>query len=212
MGPQPRGSVWAILRDCAQTEQGVIYEPWWACNGVGMRTRESLGSEQPDAVTLDFDSSNLPGNLSVADDDQGFLNDVTGSMPTGETWREVLDDGTAKSVSEPEAGGSGRYAGQVPFPVNVADPSMLQANVAFYLGRTSVDEARYRQVAADLGIPGAPAADIARLRPGDRVKLTTVPGAYQDSDVRQLATGATEVLGPGRRITWDCVPASPYDT
>jgi hypothetical protein len=211
MGPQPRGSVWTVLRDCAQTEQGLLYEPLWACNGVGLRTRESLGSEQPDMVTLDFSASNLPGNLSPADDDQGFLNDVTGQMATGETWREVLDDGSAKSVSEPEAGGAGRYAGSVPFPINVADASMLQSNVAFYLGRSSVDEARYRQVAADCGIPGAPAAAIARLRPGDRVKLVNVPAAYQTDDIRQLVTGATEVLGPGRKITWDCVPASPYD-
>jgi hypothetical protein len=208
MGPQPQGNVWAILRDCAQTEQGLVFEPR-DCFGLGFRTRESM-SFQSEAVTLDFAASNLPGDLQPADDDAGFLNDVTGSTADGTSWREVLDDGSANSVSEPKDGGRGRYAGKVPFPLNVASTGALPAAVQFYLARVSVDEPRYRNVAMDLGIPGAPAGDIARLRPGDLVKITNVPGIYQSGDIRQLATGFTEAFGPGRRIALDCVPYSPY--
>lgn len=207
MGPQPRGSAWTILRDCEQTEQGIVFEPR-DCFGLGLRTRESMAAQS--GVTLSFSAANLQGDLQPADDDQGFLNDVTGSMPDGTSWREVLDDGSAKSVSEPKDGGMGRYAGAVPFSINIADASGLGSNVAFYLGRTSVNAARYRNVVMDLGIPGAPAADIARLRPGDTVSVPSPPGIYQTADISQLAMGWTETFGPGRRITWDCVPASPY--
>jgi hypothetical protein len=208
MGPQPRGSLWTVLRDCAQTEQGIVYETR-DCFGLGLRTREALGAQSP-AVVLDFSASSLQGDLQPADDDSGFLNDVTGSDAGGTSWRAVLDDGSANSVSEPEAGGRGRYAGSVPFPLNVADPGELQPAVAFYLSRVSVNEPRYRNVVMDLGIPGAPTADIARLRPGDLVKITNVPGIYQDSDIQQLAMGFTEAFGPGRRVTCDCIPFSPY--
>jgi hypothetical protein len=208
MGPQPRGSAWTILRDCQQTEQGLIFEPRDVF-GLALRTRESMGAQQA-AVTLSFATANLRGDLQPADDDQGFLNDVTGAMADGTSWRQVLDDGSANSVSEPEDGGRGRYAGSIPFAVNVDDPSELSGNVAFYLRRVNVDEPRYRNVALDFGIDGAPAADFARLRPGDLVVITDVPGIYQTADIEQLWTGWTEAFGPGRVITGDCLPASPY--
>lgn len=208
MGPQPRGSEWKILLDCAQTEQGLVFEPR-DCFGLAFRTRESLGAQSA-AVTFDFSAPNLRGDVQPADDDTGFLNDVTGQMPDGTTWREVLNDGSAKSVSEPKAGGAGTYAGSVPFPLNVADASELPAAVAFYLGRVSVDAPRYRNVTGDFGIDGAPVAAIARLRPGDLVAATSVPAVYQSGDISQLALSATEVLSTGRKITWDCVPSSPF--
>lgn len=208
LGPQPRGSVWTVLRDCAQTEQGLLFEPR-DCFGLGIRSRESMGI-QTAAVTLDFSASNLPGDIQPVDDDSGFLNDVTGSTPGGTSWREVLDDGSATSVSEPEDGGMGRYAGRVPFDLNVASDGELPAAVRFYLERVSADAPRFRNIVADFGIPGAPAADAARLRPGDLVKLVNVPAVYQDSDIQVLATWAAETFGPGRRIAWDAIPWAPY--
>lgn len=208
MGPQPLGSVWVILRDCVQTDQGLLYEPRDVL-GVGFRTQASMIG-QPAAVTLDFAAATLPGNLIAADDALNLVNDVTASMPDGTLFRAVLDDGSSRSVSEPPAG-AGRYAAAVPFPMNVAAASQLAASTAFYLAMHTVDEARYRQVTADFGIPGAPAADIARLREGDLIVITNVPAVFQTGDIRQLVTGATEVFGPGRKITWDCTAASPWD-
>lgn len=208
MGPQPRGSTWVILRDCANTEQSIIYEPYDVL-GLCLRTRESMGAQAP-GMTLSFADSDLPGDVQPADDDSGFLNDVTGQMPDGTTWRQVLDDGSAKSVSEPKDGGMGRYTGSVPFPLNVADAGELPSAVAFYLGRVSVDEQRFRNVTANFGIPGAPVVAAARLRPGDLIKITDVPALYQTADIEQLAMGRTEPFGPGRRISWDCIPWSPY--
>ena len=207
MGAQPRGSAWTVLKDCAQTEQGIIYEPRDVF-GVGFRTKAALGV-QAAALTLDFSAANLPGDLQPQDDDQGFYNDVTASMPDGTAYRAVLDDGSASSVSEPPAG-RGRYASQPPFTFNLASSSQLAAATALYLAVHSVNEARYRNVTADFGIPGLDAAAAARLRPGDLIILTNVPGIYQSGDISQLAWGATETFGPGRAISWDCVPASPY--
>ena len=162
-------------------------------------------------------------------------------MPDGTQVRVVLNDGSPRSVSEPPVG-AGRYAGQPALPFNTSDASGLAGVAEFYLSTTSVDEARYRQVTADFGAPGAPAADIARLRPGDLLMIEVPPVSdvlldttgdpvtdttgelvrdgsspekepgqlYQTADILQLVTGATEALGPGRSITWDCTPASPF--
>lgn len=208
MGPQPIGSLWTVLKDCGDTEQGIIYEPRDSLS-LGLRTRQSMIT-QGAGITLDFDESNLPGDLQPTEDDTGFLNDVTGSMPTGETWRSVLDDGSATSISEPEDGGMGTYAGNVPFSLNVSEASDLPAAVDFYLQRVSVDGARYRNMVCDFGVPGAPAADAARLRPGDLVKITNVPAVYQSGDIEQLAMGAAETFGPGRKIAWNGIPWTAY--
>lgn len=241
MGAQAPGSVWTILHDCQNADQGLLFEPR-DCLGVGLRTRVSMIGQSP-AVTLSFAERNLPGDLQPADDDLDLVNDVTASTADGVTYRAVLDDGSPTSVSEPADGGAGRYASQPPQPFNLADASQLPDAANWYLAVHSVNEARYRQLTADCGIPGAPAADIARLRPGDLIVIempaagnvicdtegdpiqdtagdpvtdgsTPVPGpesVYQSSDIRQLATGATEAFGPGRTAVWDCTPASPYD-
>lgn len=207
MGPQPRGSEWTILKDCANTEQGIIFEPSDVF-GVCLRTREALGTQAP-ALTLDFAAANLPGDLQPADDDQGFYNDITASMPDGTAYRVALDDGSPTSVSEPPVG-RGRYASQPPFQFNLASSSQLPDAATLYLKIHSADEARYRNVTADFGIPGLPVAGAARLRRGDLIVITNVPAAYQTVDIQALAWGATETFGPGRKITWDTVPASPY--
>lgn len=235
MGPQPRGSLWQVLRDCAWTEQGIPFEPADSFS-LGLRTRASMTGQLP-AVTLSFDERNLPGSMQAADDDAGLLNDITASMPDGTQVRVVLDDGSPRSVSA-----AGHYVGQPPMPFNTADADGLANVAAFYLTTTAVDEAKYRQVAAHFGVPGAPARDMALTRPGDLIVLevpapasaltdgsgdmildgsgapltdgSTPAGeaaqAYQTGDIRQLWTGATTVLGPGRAVTWDCVPASPW--
>lgn len=208
MGPQPRGNTWAVLQDCGATELGLLYEPR-DCFGLGFRTFESLGV-QAAGVTLSFASANLRGDLQPADDDSQLVNDVLATMPDGTQFRVTLDDGSPKSVSEPKDGGSGRYAGSPPQPFNLASSGSLGFMAGRYLALHTVDEQRYRNVVMDLGIPGAPYADIARLRPGDLIKITDVPGIYQTDDIEALAMFATEALGPGRRITCDTVPQSPY--
>lgn len=207
MGYQPRGSAWTILRDCAQTEQGIIFEPA-DMFGLCLRTRRALGS-QAAQLTLDFSAANLPGDLQPADDDQGFANDVTVSMPDGTAYRVTLDDGSATSVSEPPTG-RGRYASQPPFTFNLASAVPLSGSAALYLAIHSVNEPRYRNVTADFGMPGLSVSDAARLRKGDLITIVNVPAVYQSGDVSQLAWGATEAFGPGRKISWDCVPWSPY--
>jgi hypothetical protein len=209
MGPQPRGSVWTILRDCANADQGILYEPFDVL-GVGFRTLASMQGQAP-ALTLDFSAGNLPGDLQPADDDMGLVNDVTAAMPDGTIYRVTLDDGSARSVSEPPTG-MGTYAGSPPQPINLADATQLPDAAAWYLAVHSADAARYGNVTADFGIPGAPVAAAARVRPGDLVVLANPPEAYQTADIRQLATGFTELLGPGRKLTWDCTPSAPYDS
>jgi hypothetical protein len=206
MGPQPAGSVQQVIADCAAADGGILFEPRTAL-GVGLRTKASMLS-QPAAVTLSFAAADLPGSFQDIDDDSSLINDVTATMADGTSYRAQLNDGSAKSVSEPEDGGAGDYATTV--NLNLAADSQLAAAAEWYVAVRSPDDARYSGVVADFGIPGAPVSDIARLRPGDLVVIEDPPDTYQSADIEQLQMGATETFGPGRQIAWDCIPASPW--
>lgn len=209
MGPQPEGTLWQVYKDIAWAEQGLLYEPREVL-GIGLRTRASMIG-QPPAATFSFAAANLPGSMLAADDDTDLINDLTAKLPDGTTYRVELNDWSANSVSELPVG-RGRYAANAPLPFNVAEPSLLPDRAAWYLRVCTTDAARYRQVGADFGMPGAPTEAMARLRHGDRITITDVPAVYQTADIEQIATGTTEAFGPGRAPLWDCIPYLPYST
>ena len=208
MGPQPTGSVYSILTDCAAADGGILFEPRTTV-GVGMRTKASMLA-QPTAVTLSFADANLPGTMKPTDDDMmPPVNDLTASDGYGNTVRYQLNDGSNKSVSEPPTG-IGEYATTA--TLNVAEVSQLPGAAAWYVAVRTSDNARYKGIDANFGIPGAPVTDMARLRPGDRVVVESPPVQYQTADITQVQMGATETLGPGRNISWDCWPSAPWDS
>lgn len=203
MGPQPVDTFQAILQDIVQADQGLLYEARGAL-ALGYRTLASMYNQAP-AAALSFAAANLPGKLQAADDDTDLINDWTASQPSGASARVTLDDPAVQTSTA----SAGPYQGTA--TANVATAGALQDAAGAMLARTAADEARVRQVQADAGIPGAPAAGLAKVRPGDLITLTGPPPAVQTADIRAIVTGAEELLGPGRRWTWDCQPASAYD-
>lgn len=204
MGVQPAGTFYDLLQEIPDADLGIMYEPRDTF-ALGYRTAASMYN-QGSAATLSYDESDLPGDLAPADDDQNLVNDLTVSLPDGTSVR-VMEDDPALSTSTVNAG---TYQNTATANLASGDGQLLD-NAGQRLASSSADESRVRQVTADFGIPGAPAADLARVRPGDLIAVQAPPSLLQTGDIRQLATGATEVLGPGRAITWDCVPASPWD-
>jgi hypothetical protein len=204
MGPQPSATIAQILDDVQQTDLGVIYEPAEAL-AVGYRTHASLLGQAP--LLLDLDDGDQPGAPQATDDDSALVNDWTATDPAGNSGRAVLDDGSPNSV-----GAVGRY--QDTAQANCADPGDLVDVAGWLLRESAADEPRVPSLSADFGLPSLSAAQLAaisRLRPGDAVGVTSVPVTVGAADVLQLAIGATETLGPGRRIDWNCAAASPWD-
>lgn len=209
MGIQGIDTAWNLLNECAGADQGLIYEPRETA-GLGYRVLASMLNQDP-AVTFSYSLRNLPGSLSPSDDDLDCANDVTAQRPDGSSARVVLDDGSAKSVSSPRDGGAGPYP--TTYPVNVQSDGALLDAAGWQLRLGTVDEARVRQFPADFGIPAAAsiAGGMARVRPGHVIAAASPPATLQTDDVRQIAAGAEEILGPGRSIIWSCMPASAYD-
>lgn len=206
MGPQPVDTLWALLQEVAAADGGLLYDSR-AARAIGYRTLASMLNQAPAAV-LDYAAANLPGDLSPADDDLDLVNDWTAVRADGSSARAVLNDGSAMSAADPAAGGSGAYASTA--QVNVPDAALPDA-AGWRLRQSTIDEARYRQVRANAGIDGAPVADLAALRIGDLIEVRNPPALLQTGTIRQIVTGAEEILGPGRAWTWDCVPASGFD-
>lgn len=208
MGPQPADTIWNILTECQLADQGLVYDHRDA-RAIGYRTLASMLNQSP-RLTLDYALANLPGDLAPAEDDTDLVNDWTVTRTNGSSARAVLDDGTALSVTDPAAGGAGRYATSQ--ALNLEYDVQLADAAGWRLRQSAVDAARFRQVTVNAGIPGAPVKEMAALRPGDLMQILHPPALLQTDPVRQIVTGATETLGPGRSITWDCVPGASYVT
>lgn len=201
MGVQPVDTFTAILQDVVQADQGLMFEPRDSF-AIGYRTLASMYNQSP-AASFSFAAANLPGKLQAADDDTDLVNDWTVSLPSGASAR-VTEDDPALQASTASAG---PYQGTA--TANVLTADQLPDAAGTMLALTSADGARFRQVQADAGIPGAP--PLGQVRPGDLITITGVPAVVQTGDIRAIVTGEEQLLGPGRKVTWDCQPASPYD-
>lgn len=204
MGNQPAGTIQAILQDIAQADGGLLYEPPGSYS-IGYRTLASMYNQAP-ALTLDYAAGSLPGTAQAADDDTGLVNDWTVSQPDGSSARVHLDD---PAVSTSTAA-NGTY--QDTATANTWTAGALLDAAGRLLALSAADEARYRQVSADAGIPGTDARAIGAMRIGNLIQLLNPPPSLQSGPVRQIVTGQEKILGPGRKATWDCQPASAYDT
>lgn len=208
MGPQSVDTLWNLLQECQAVDMGLMYDSRDA-RAIGFRTLKSMLNQSP-RVTLDYAKADLPGDLAPAEDTQDFVNDWTVTRADGSSARAVLADGSPASTTDPAQGGIGVYASSQ--QVNVGGDDQLADEAGWRLFQSSIDEARFRQVSANAGIPGAPVADLAALRPGDLIEIRNPPAVLQTDVIRQIVTGAEETLGPGRALTWDCQPGSAYDT
>jgi hypothetical protein len=203
MGPQPVDTLMNLLQSCADTEQGYIYEPPGAL-AIGFRAYSGLVNQQP-AVT--FTPVQMTAAPQANADDQQLVNDWTVSNGTTSA-RASLETGGQNAVDK-----AGRYQDSAQ-----ANPATLEglADVAGWkLNVSTAAGARYPQLAAAYGNPDVTAAQVsamARMLPGDRVRVTGVPAQSGAPEISQLALGWTETLGPGRAVTWNCTAEEPWRT
>ncbi|PRY35331.1 hypothetical protein [Umezawaea tangerina] len=215
MGAQRVSPLLTLLRQCAKTDQGTLYESravtLASAPVLEYRTLASEYAQQP-MLTLDLSAGQVAPPWEPIDDDQLVRNDVTAKRTDGSSFRAELAEGPM-SVLPAVSGGTGRY--ETSYEVNTEFDSQLQDAAGWQLALGTVDEYRIPEFTVDLGSPNITDA-LARaaldVNIDDLVVITNAQSSQIYNDVRQLARGYREVFtNLTHVITFNCSPAAPYD-
>ena len=210
MGPQRIDTFLDLLRECAEADQGVLYEPRDSL-GLAYRTRVDM-TNQAAVLELDYTAGVFGSLPEPVDDDQGTRNDVTVKRPDGSSARAVLTEGALSVQAPPD--GVGTYDTSV--EVNVVGDGFLPNQASWRLALGTVDEARYPKLHLNLTAPAFTGdatltADAAAVDIGDRVTIDNPPAWLPPDLISVLAQGFTETLGNNEwHIEVNASPESPW--
>lgn len=214
MGGQLPSKLLDLLRECASTDGGILFEPRDLL-GLGYRPRYELGA-QPARLELDYTATHLgtesqPG-IEPTDDDEHLRNDVIARRLDGGFRRAVQETGVLSVLDPPD--GVGRYDDEI--TVNVQSDALLDDQAGWLLHLGTTDEARFPTVLLELArAPFVASATLARavedLDIGDRLTIDHPPAWLPPDLIDQLAEGFTEVLGGfTHTFTVNCSPGTPW--
>lgn len=206
MGPQSVKTVLQLLRECADTDLGSLYETRGTI-GLAYRARATVYNQEP-LLTLPLSALR---SAKPVDDPRATRNSVTVRQSMGAEYQVEKTTGTL-STAAPGSGGVGRYGR--PATVNVAAAAQLPDIGGWLLHLGTVDEARYPQIVLSRTRSEvlAESAELLALDADDRLVITDALLAGTYDDISQLVRGYTEELGPNvHRFRLNCAPASPYE-
>lgn len=203
MGPQRPVSLLELLQECADADQGILYEPR-GMTGVAYRTLGSLYN-RPAIFTLPYGTGVYAEPPNTVDDDQSTRNDITATRSGGSSYRAVLEEGPLSIQSHPD--GVGRYDDSI--DVNVEADSDLGNVAGWALHLGTVDAARFPTITVH---PGLRVSDLAfDLDIGDRITLTNLPIWASSDPVDLIVQGSTDqITKTGHDLVINCTPESPY--
>jgi hypothetical protein len=210
MGPQLVDTAVNLLQECADADQGIIYEPR-DFYGLTYRPRKGLVSQNA-VVTASYASSEL-NELNPVDDDQNTVNDITLTRRSGSSYRITKTTGPLNTASPPT--GVGIYDDSV--TVNLSTDDQLPDQASWRIALGTVDEPRYPDTEFNLASPSIANSatlpnELARLDIGDRFVISNPPAWLPPESIQQLAQGITEYLSNFERvITVNGQPASPWE-
>lgn len=210
MGPQLPDTLPNLLRQCAETEQGILGESRVDL-ALKYRTRLSMINQLP-AVTIDRSKNQLSPPFEPTDDDRLIVNDVTAKRINGSSFRMTQDTGPMGTQNPPV--GAGRYETAPEFSAywDVQLPHLA----GWLLALGTVDEYRIPSVVSEMGAPGVDkdpqlVADLLSLDVGDLLVVTGLAPIGIYDDVLQVVRGYSEVMTPrGHKITSNTFPYAPY--
>jgi hypothetical protein len=206
MGPQLSNKLVDLLRECAESDMGVLYEPRGFL-GLAYRTRASLYCQAAD-LTLDYAAGAL-SSIEPVEDDDATRNDITVSRVLGSSVRKELTEGPLSIEAV------GRYDDEV--EISLSRDLELWDQVGWRLHLGTIDEARYPVLGFDLAMSAfltnaALTAQALALDVGDRVVVTNLPDWLSPDDVQQITQGYTEHFdGFNWLMDINCSPGSPWD-
>lgn len=196
MGPQPAGTFVELAQQCAESDQGLLYEDGF---GFAFLPRVAFYNA-PVALTVDAAAGQLGGDLAPTAEDPNRRNLWTVSREGGSS---------ATARNEPLIARQGEIEGTT--TVHHLDDSLLEGHAAWWLRRNSVQDLRYPSLSIDLDAHPELAAAWCGVRPGARVQVVNPP-QQAPGVIDQLVMGASETYRGRRswRATLNVVPASPW--
>jgi hypothetical protein len=208
MGPQSQSTLLSLLREAAETDLGILYEPR-ELTGLAYRPRATLYNQDV-ALSLSYPGHQLVGLVPV-DDDQAVTNDVTVSRVRGSSARTTLEVGALSVQSPPD--GVGRYDTGV--TINPETDAVLADHSGWRLHLGTVDEARYPTVELNLAnasFSSTLRTQVMELDLGDNLAVADPPSWLPPEDIRQMLQGSSETLSNFQHdTTFNCSPASPWN-
>lgn len=210
MGPQTTKTLDELLRECAETDGGYLFEPR-SSTELALRALRSLFS-QTDVLTIPYVDNLLSPFLPV-EDDASTVNVSTVQRAAGSSATVEVTDGPLGTAS-----GIGRYEDSQTLNLATDDQTEHRAGWISHVG--THDEARFPAVGLDFANPNI-LGDLGLLSAmhtqldlgvqlevtGIRTKLPWLP----PFDVKVIVTGYTESIKPkSYRVDATCVPARPY--
>jgi hypothetical protein len=208
MGPQAVDTLYNVLHECVDVDQGVLYEPR-AMFGFVYRAAASLYNQTP--VTLDYNSAHLSGDFKPKTDDLYIWNDVTVARKGGSSVRVIQTSGRL-STSEPPAG-VGTYD-RGTFTVNCRYDSDIAQLANWLLALGTLDEPRYPAVTVELHrseISVALGQQVIGLDSGDYFTITNPPSNLPQFTIECLVLGYEETLSKFRQtVTFRTRPGAPW--
>jgi len=209
-GAQRPESLLTLLDEAADADLGTLYEPRGDF-GLAFRTRTSLYSQDP-TLSLDYTAGQVAPPLEPVDDDQLTRNDVTAIRRDGSSAEAQLLTGRM-SVTDPSAGGAGRYSTQETFVVAFDDQL---PDLAFWrMTMGTPDEPRYPTIKVNLASPQVVAAGLEAaaltVDVDDRITITNPKTGQTPDTISQIVRGYSETIRAFEHtISFNCAPESPY--
>lgn len=212
MGPQKPGTLVDLLRECATTDLGMLFEPLDAL-GLGYRTRKSL-ENQTAGVLLNYSSHELATPPLPTGDDENVRNDYTVERIGGSKDRRELATGRMSTASPPD--GVGRYTAQE--NISLYADTQLPDQASFRLSMGTVDVERYPQISVSRTTPAVVTnttlnGQLLTLNVGDVIAVSNMPTPFvAPGQVRQIVQGWSEKLSNFEHaFTFNTTPATPWD-
>lgn len=214
MGPQQPARLVDSLQECADAEQGTLYESR-SVLGLALRTRHATET-QAATLTLDYAAGHVAPLLQPTHDDQGTVNDFTAKRQDGGEYRFEKISGSL-NINDPDVDpdGAGRNDDEGTFNVATDDqlPSIAQRVVA----RGTVKEDRFPTVRVNLAVRAIDGdmdmeCAVLNMDVDDRMVVDHLTDADVFDPLDQIARGYTEALRDAKshEITFNTAPYRPY--
>lgn len=210
LGPQTKQTFLDLVTEAAFTDCSILIEPTDVL-AVGRRSRLSQYN-QSSRLALQYDVGHLSDVPVPVDDDQQTRNDITTTRPSGSSAQLAQETGPLSVLPPPL--GVGRYDQTVSVSTYRDSDLLHQAGWRLHLG--TVDEARFPRISVNLAHPAFANDPTLRqqalaVRPGDRITISNPPVWLGAESISQIVIGFAELIdGFQHRITYTCVPESPY--
>jgi hypothetical protein len=196
MGVQRNSTLVALLRECATTDFGLIYEPADAAGLAYLSATERYN--QAAALTLQYDQGHISPPWDPTDDDRDTRNDVTASRPGGSSAR-VTDEASIAAI--------GVYDDTL--SVNTETDDQLDDVAGWAVNLGTVDELRWPAVRPNLLAHPSLIDDWMAADLGLQLHVTGHPSPLAPDEIQQIIEGYDETFGSYEyTVTANLSPAS----